>query len=122
MRSEQGKTISSLAIITAVVCILILLTKPAGATFSGQNGRISFLEFNSATNSADIYTINPDGSNERQLTSFSGNQFVANSAQWSPDGRQLVFPIGTNNPVPGQIWVMNADGSNQHAVFTDANN
>jgi TolB protein len=122
MRSGQGKTIFSLAIATAVACILIVLTKPAGATFPGQNGRISFLEFNSATHSTDIYTINPDGSDERQLTSFSGNQFVVNSAQWSPNGRQLVFPIGTNNPVPGQIWVMNADGSNQHVVFTDATN
>ena len=87
----------------------------------GQNGRISFLEFNSVTRAADIYTINPDGSDERQLTSLSQNQFVANGAQWSPDGRQLVFPVVTNNPVPGQIWVMNADGSNQHAVFTDPN-
>lgn len=121
MRSEQGRTIFSLAIAAAMTCILILVTRPAGATFPGQNGRISFLEVNSATHALDIYTINPDGSDERQLTSLPQNQFVANSAQWSPDGRQLVFPVITNNPVPGQIWVMNADGSNQHAVFTDSN-
>ena len=122
MRSEQRKAIFSLAVAAAVAGTLILLSKPAGATFPGQNGRISFLEFNSVTRTVDIYTINPDGSDERQLTSLSQTQFVANGAQWSPDGRQLVFPVITNNPVPGQIWIMNADGSNQHAVFTDPNN
>jgi TolB protein len=66
--------------------------------------------------------MKPDGSDERQLTSLAQNLFIQNSAQWSPDGRQLVFPVGTGNPVPGQIWVMNADGSNQHVVFTDSAN
>ena len=116
------RSIASMIATASVVAVLIATTRPAAATFPGENGRISFLEFNSVTNAVDVYTINPDGSDERQLTSLSQTQFVANGAQWSPDGSQLVFPVVTNNSVPGQIWVMNADGSNQHAVFTDPNN
>ena len=122
MRSQSSKTILSLAIAAAVACIFISFAKSARATFPGKNGRISFLEINATSTAVDIYTMNSDGSDERQLTSLSQNLFVLNSAQWSPDGRQLVFPVWTGNPVPGQIWVMNADGSNQHAVFTDPNN
>jgi TolB protein len=122
MKSPHSKTIVSLAIATVVAFFLIALARPTRATFPGENGRISFLEVNATQTALDIYTINPDGSDERQLTSLSQTQFIANAAQWSPDGRQLVFPVVTNNPVPGQIWVMNADGSNQHAVFTDPNN
>ena len=77
----------------SVVAVLIATTRPAAATFPGENGRISFLEFNNVTNAVDVYTINPEGSDERQLTSLSQTQFVANGAQWSPDGSQLVFPV-----------------------------
>ena len=122
MESRRIKTIISLAIATAVTGVLISLSRPAQATFPGKNGRISFLEVNASNTAVDIYTINPDGSDEHQLTSLGPNQFVANSAQWSRNGRELVFPVVTANPVPGQIWVMNADGSNQHAVFTDPGN
>ena len=122
MESQRSKTILSLAVVVAVACLLVSFARSARATFPGNNGRISFLEFNSTTHAVDIYTMNPDGSDERQLTTLSQTEFVANAAQWSPDGRQLVFPVVTNNPVPGQILVMNGDGSNQHVVFTDPNN
>jgi len=122
MESKRRKTAISLAIAAAVTCLLILITRPVHASFPGKNGRISFLEVNATNTAVDIYAMNPDGSDERQLTSLSQNLFVANSAQWSPDGRRLVFPVVTPNPVPGQIWVMNADGSNQHAIFTDPTN
>jgi Tol biopolymer transport system component len=120
MRTQ--KKILGLAIAIVVGGFFISVPRPIHATFPGKNGRISFLEVNASNTAVDIYTINPDGSDERQLTSLGPSQFVANSAQWSRNGRQLVFPIVTANPVPGQIWVMNADGSNQHAVFTDPGN
>src|ERR1700730_16200569 len=122
MESRSIKTIISLAIATAFTGVLISLARPAQATFPGKNGRISFLDVNASNTAVDIYTLNPDASDEHQLTSLGPNQSVANSAQWSRNGRELVFPVVTANPVPGQIWVMNADGSNQHAVFTDPNN
>lgn len=117
MRFENRKIIVVLAIVITLAAVLICPVNPARATFPGKNGRISFLE---VTDVVNVYTINPDGSDERQLTSFGPDNSVFNSAEWSSDGRQLVFPAG---PVtvsgPGQIWVMNADGSNQHILFSD---
>src|SRR5262245_1878163 len=90
----------------------LLATVPAHATFPGKNGRIAFVQ------GPDIYTMNPDGSDVRQLTAFTDDNpaFLEN---WSPDGKQLAF---SRFPAPdffGQLWVMNADGSNQHALLND---
>ncbi|MEX2555948.1 MAG: hypothetical protein WEB06_09970 [Actinomycetota bacterium] len=36
---------------------------------------------------------------------------------WSPDGKRLLYGHGIN-PSPLDVWVMNADGSDKHAVTT----
>jgi Tol biopolymer transport system component/DNA-binding winged helix-turn-helix (wHTH) protein len=56
----------------------------------------------------DLWTINRDGSNQRQLTNNSFNDF---SPAPSPDGRFIFF--ASNRAGSNQIWRMNADGSDQ---------
>jgi dipeptidyl aminopeptidase/acylaminoacyl peptidase len=85
----------------------------ATATFPGRSGRIAF------SDGTDIFTMNPDGSDVRQLTSVGPTNFTCCHA-WSPDGRQIVFSMIT--PSAQQLWVMNADGSDQHLVFDDPSN
>ncbi len=75
----------------------------------------------------DIFTIRPDGSNLRRLTTSPCND--AHSV-WTPDGH-IMWTSGyygfkdesalyDNNFQPyGQIWSMNADGSDKH-VLTDS--
>lgn len=102
-----------------VLCLLllgsagfILLPTPAHATFPGKNGRIAFIL------GPDVYTMNPDGSDVRQLTTFT-NENSAFWESWSSDGKQLVF---SRFPAPtffGQLWIMNADGSNQRLLLED---
>jgi TolB protein len=78
----------------------------------------------------DIYTMRVDGSNMRKLTNapgYDGGPF------WSHDGKQIVYrawhPSDTAltnyqellkqrlvRPNRMEIWVMNADGSNQHQI------
>jgi len=79
----------------------------------------------------DIYTMNVDGTNVRRLTNapgYDGGPF------FSPDGRQIVYrayhptdPAELEEyrallaqrivrPNKMEIWVMNADGSDQHQV------
>jgi Tol biopolymer transport system component len=78
----------------------------------------------------DIYTMRADGSDVRRLTNTPGYD---GGAFFSPDGKQIVYrawhPIDTAlttyrdllaqrlvRPNRMEIWVMNADGSNQHQI------
>jgi Tol biopolymer transport system component len=92
---------------------LVVTAIPALASFPGRNGRIAFL------NGPDVYTMNPDGSNVRQLTNL-GPDRSASFESWSPDGKQIAFTITPAN-APGQLWIMNADGSNQHSLLAESN-
>lgn len=78
----------------------------------------------------DIYTMNVDGSNVRRLTNtpgYDGGPF------FSPDGKHIVYrawhPVDTAltnyrellaqhlvRPNRMEIWIMDADGSNQHQI------
>ncbi len=75
----------------------------------------------------DIFTIRPDGSELRRLTTSGTNDA---HAVWTADGRILwnsgyygfkeEAPLYDNNFQPyGQIWIMNVDGSNKR-VLTDS--
>ena len=62
----------------------------------------------------EIYTINPDGTGRTQLTNIPvDNKYPA----WSPDSKMIVFyskrDCMNDN---GEIYIMNADGSNQIRV------
>lgn len=54
-----------------------------------------------------IYTMSPDGSNQRQIT--SGDK-ASSSPRWSPDGKQIAYVTG------GQIWRMDPDGDDKKQV------
>ena len=99
-----------------LVTLLLLTTALGGfalaeSDFEGR-GRIAFIQ------GPNVYTMKPDGTDVRQLTNVGPNT-SALWASWSPDAKQLVFaefpPTG-----PSQLWLMNADGSNQHQLFTDS--
>jgi Tol biopolymer transport system component len=53
-------------------------------------------------------------SNIHQLTSGGSNA----EAYWSPDGRRLIFQSTRGESKCDQIYLMNADGSDQHMVST----
>ena len=86
---------------------LVAVGGPATAAFPGTNGRIAFsTDF---SRRPQIYTARPDGTGIRQLTHVSKGH-AASSPEWSPDGTKIVFTIDN------QIWVMDADGSNQRQL------
>jgi dipeptidyl aminopeptidase/acylaminoacyl peptidase len=60
----------------------------------------------------DIIVMNVDGTGLRRLTT---SPYYDGQATWSPDGRRIAF-ISTRNTMWSNVWVMNADGSNQHMV------
>ena len=88
------------------------LGTPSSATFPGQDGLISFNAFIPKTNSFEIFTARPDGSEVRQLTSNTRFSFISD---WSPDGETIAFDSARVD-IDGQrrvvqIYLMNADGT-----------
>src|SRR5205823_12331282 len=69
------------------------------------NGKIAFVS--RPDGNSEIYLMNPDGSNQTNLTNNSANDFAP---AWSPDGAKIAFV--TNRNGKAQLFVMNADGSN----------
>ena len=63
----------------------------------------------------DIWGIDADGSNQKQLTSSVQDDY---GPVWSPDGQKLVYVSGSNSSISDHIWVMNANGANKQR-FTD---
>ena len=61
----------------------------------------------------EIWTINRDGSDPRQLTQDQYNWWDKHPS-WSPDGSKIVFWSNRNGN--RQIFVMDADGSNLYSL------
>jgi Tol biopolymer transport system component len=68
--------------------------------------RIAFLS--DRDGDLEVYTMRPDGSSVRQLTSNDGFEFQPN---WSPDGGQITFTSDRTDSA--EVFVMDADGTNQ---------
>src|SRR5215470_4581177 len=65
-----------------------------------------------------IYSIRVDGTHLRALTRLRAHADLRASV--SPDGRQIAFARFGANGIIGQIYVMNADGSDAHAITPPA--
>jgi len=97
-------------------------------SWSPLGDRIGFTRDTGGTNSYEIFTIRPDGTDLKQLTHAPGND--AHCA-WSPDGKHIVFssarlgfrdetPLYDGSPQPyAELFVMDADGSNQRPITSD---
>jgi Tol biopolymer transport system component len=107
-----SKRASSILVWLVVVAGLIGISETATATFPGRNGRIAFTE------AGNIFTMNPDGSDVRQITSFGPDAAVCCQA-WSPDGLRLVFEVYPPDFSSIQLWITNADGTSQHLLLDD---
>ncbi|MEN3341676.1 MAG: TolB protein [Actinomycetota bacterium] len=92
--------------------------------FSPDGSKIVFNSDRSGT--WQVWLMNADGGGQTQLTfdPLPKNQVP----DWSPDGSKIAYLATTSGGIPdatpsgtwGDIWVMNADGSNQHPVTTGA--
>jgi Tol biopolymer transport system component len=79
----------------------------ADGAFPGPNGRLAYES--TRDGDSEIFTVNPDGTGETQLTSNSGTD---NQPAWSPDGSKIAFASNAGLLGDFEIYVMNADGSN----------
>jgi Tol biopolymer transport system component len=102
------KTVGS---IFAAFAVALILASPSACAGTDRNGRIAFIK------GSDVYSVAPDGSEVRQLTRLGPDQF-AELPSWEPDDDQLVYTVRLPD-VPRQLWIMNADGGNQHRLLDD---
>lgn len=81
----------------------------AQAGLLGRNGRIVFSDFvppGSVDVGEDVFSVRPDGTGRRRLTFNSRSH----SPRWGPFGHRIMYVRG------GDIWLMNANGTEKHRV------
>jgi hypothetical protein len=97
--------------LAAVVLLLLVAAGSAQAAFPGKNGKIVFRS--NRTGHADIYTMDPDGTNRVNLTRNPAEDV---DPRWSPDGTRIVF--ASNRTGSYQLYTMAADGSGVQQITT----
>lgn len=106
-------------LVLAVAIVLALAAAPPlSATYPGRNGLIAYTAVVGTTetgpNATDIFTVDPTTGVIRQLT-LTGTD---SEPSWSADGRRIAF-ASTRNGSDAEIYVMNADGSDQTRLTFD---
>jgi Tol biopolymer transport system component len=97
------------ATVVATCVLLVGRSEPAKAAFPGENGRIAFVGRVEGI-SDQIFAIKPDGTGEKQLTTSPRSYNITPS--YSSDGSKIAWERN------GDIWIMNADGTNRHSLTT----
>jgi dipeptidyl aminopeptidase/acylaminoacyl peptidase len=77
---------------------------------------ISYYDISANKGNRDLYLISTAGGESKKITSFKGSEF---NEFWKPDGKAIGFLSGENGSV--QLWEVNLDGTNAHAVTSIEN-
>ncbi|HBB98402.1 MAG TPA: hypothetical protein DC054_23720 [Blastocatellia bacterium] len=88
------------------------------ASWSPDGSKIVFQSIRNGVN-YQVYSMNADSSNQVNLSNNSSSE---GEPSWSPDGTKIVFASDRDHAGYDSIYVMNGDGSNQHAVTFSISN
>jgi Tol biopolymer transport system component len=121
-----GATTRNIYVIGSDGSGLTQLTSDAGdnayPAYSPDGSKIVFTS--DRTGTRQVWLMNANGSGQTQLT-FDA-QPKDQVPDWSPDGTKIAYVADTHgiadvvSPSWGDIWVMNANGSNQHPITSGA--
>ncbi|MBN2636483.1 MAG: PD40 domain-containing protein [Prolixibacteraceae bacterium] len=80
--------------------------------YSPTGKEIAFISALNSGGGPQLYTINSDGSNLKQLTTTGAQNF-----SWSPDGEIVYLNFDYSiDETKGTLWVMDADGNNKRQL------
>lgn len=82
--------------------------------WSPDGKRLAYVAARGGSRVIDVYTIGVEGGEETRLTFGEGH---CDGPDYSPDGKHIYYNCDRDGHA--QIWVMNADGSEQRKVFAD---
>ena len=105
-------TVSRAEMVTFIHRTVNLIQGRPVATARDSDGAILFT--NDQDGDVEIFVVNADGTNERQLTN---DPHYDEKPSWSPDGTQIAFESDRDGDV--EIFVMNADGTNVRQLTND---
>jgi Tol biopolymer transport system component len=109
MIKRRALAVLGLAVLTATPWSF---AGPAHAAFPGTNGRLAFVQVDGDAEA--IWVMEPDGSEPTALTDTG----LDSDPAWSPDGGSIAFTSARDGNY--EIYVMDADGSNQRRLTDDA--
>jgi dipeptidyl aminopeptidase/acylaminoacyl peptidase len=119
-RGGEGKelsirTLSLPALIVAAVLLacaaaLLAVSREVEATCPGKNGKIAYVAFRVTNGTAEIYTINPGGGGEIQLTHNNNDEL---SLSYSPHGKKIVYVSGYVNE---ELYTIDASGGGKTQI------
>ena len=105
------KTMQSLIL---VLLILLVLNVSASPIFAKAPTTPKILFTSSRDGNGEIYMMNPDGSEQVNLTRHPASD---RSAVWSPTGDQILFVSDRRGTGVRDLYLMDPDGSNVRRVF-----
>jgi len=111
--------IAAFALFGAIVALSGSSPADAGQ-FPGTNGKIAYTKVQGGCECWNVWVINADGTGDTKLTVEAPPPALPWVAEpsWSPDGTQIAYTNYDN----GDIYVMNANGSNPHKITTSGFN
>jgi eukaryotic-like serine/threonine-protein kinase len=71
---------------------LILSDIDSSLSFSPDGKRFAFFRNDPQSRKTTLLTANADGSDQQELSTYSG-VFVSDGPAWSPDGKEILFPL-----------------------------
>jgi len=89
--------------------------------WSPTGGRIAFVRVPGGGGDRDIYSIKTDGTDLQNLTQDPSHD--EEQPDYSPNGLKIVYagPAHPTGSVGGDLWVMYANGANQHPLQHESN-
>ena len=104
------RALAVLAAMAMAASLLTMLGRPAEAAFPGLNGKIAFTRFGEGGIKYDVWVMNPDGSNKKNLTS-NGVGGSSRNPSFSPDGKKIAYQRMQDGNE--EIYVMKLTGSDK---------